>query len=138
MKCPVFKSIKEVKFIVDEIRKRHRSAMVHDIRECGDVMVDVDEEVADAIKEVENKGLPDSVMAFNLAEVSDAERTRVYCRRFGYCNPLLLKKMSEDENFGKLPKLIDLNEDNAIMDAAKFKKKSHHRNDPELSMGRPP
>jgi hypothetical protein len=77
-------------------------------------------------------------MAFNLAEVSDEEKTRVYCRRFGYCNPLLLKKMNEDENFGKLPKLIDLNEDNAIMDAAKFRKKPHHRNDPELSMGRPP
>ncbi len=138
MKCPVFKSIKEVKFIVDEIRKRHRSAMVHDIRECGDLMVEVDAEVAEAIENVEANGLPESVMAFNLAEVSDEERTRVYCRRFGYCNPLLLKKMSEDENFGKLPKLIDLNEDYAIMDAAKFRKKPHYRNDPELSMGRPP
>ena len=138
MKCPVFECIKEVKFIVDEIRKRNRSAMVHDIRESGDLMVEVDTEVAEAIREVETNGIPDSVMAFNLAKVSDEERTRVYCRRFGYCNPLLLKRMSEDEKFGKLPKLIDLNEDNAIMDAAKFRKKPHHRNDPELSMGRPP
>jgi hypothetical protein len=51
---------------------------------------------------------------------------------------MLLKKMSEDDNFGKLPKLVNVNEDNAIMDQAKFKKKPHHRNDPELSMGRPP
>ncbi len=96
--------------------------MVHDIRESGDLMVEVGAEVDEAIKEVEINGLPDSVMAFNLAEVSDEERTRVYCRRFGYCNSLLLKKMSEDENFGKQPKLIDLNEDNAIMDAEKFRR----------------
>jgi hypothetical protein len=29
--------------------------------------------------------------------------------------------MSEDKSFGELPKLIDVNEDNAIMDADKFK-----------------
>ncbi len=56
----------------------------------------------------------------------------------GYCNTNLLKKMSEDIDFGELSKLINLNEDNAIMDAPKFKKKPHNRNDPELSMGRPP
>ncbi len=38
-------------------------------------MVEVDAEVAEAIKNVETNGLPDSVMAFNLAEVSDEERT---------------------------------------------------------------
>ncbi len=53
IKCPEFQSIKEVKFIVDEIRKRNRSAMVHDIRECGDLMVEDDASVAEAIKEVE-------------------------------------------------------------------------------------
>ena len=77
-------------------------------------------------------------MAFNLAKISDEERSRLFCRRFGYCNPLLLQKMSKDENFGELPKLIDINEDNVIMNAAKFKKKPHLRNDPDLSMGRPP
>ena len=138
--CPMFKNLSSVKFIVNEIRKRNRSAMVHDIEErirTNDDM-NVDSEIEAAINEFEKKGIPDSVMVFNLAKISDEERSRVFCRRFGYCSPLLLKKMNEDKNFGELPKLVELNEDNAIMDAAKWKKKPHHRNDPDISMGRPP
>ena len=144
MPCPVFKNMSRIRFIVDEIRKRNRSAMVHDINSSdvsGDDMIEgmaVDEGIALAISEFDEKGVPDAVMAFNLAKISDEERSRVFCRRFGYCNPLLLKKMSEDKNFGDLPKLVEVNEDNAIMDAAKWKKKPHHRNDPDISMGRPP
>jgi hypothetical protein len=138
MKCPVFANMKRIKATVEDIKKRNRSAMVHDFDMDEGMDNAINKDVAAAICELDHGKVPDSVMAFNLAQVSDEERTRVYCRRFGYCNPLLLKKMSEDENFGKLPKLIDLNEDNAIMNAAKFRKKPHHRNDPELSMGRPP
>ena len=116
------------------------SAMVHDINSFeGEEGTDCcDKEVAEVIKGLDSSSVPDSVMAFNLAAISDEERSRLFCRRMGYCNPMLLKKMSEDDNFGKLPKLVNVNEDNAIMDAAKFKKKPHHRNDPELSQGRPP
>ena len=87
--------------------------------------------VGQLLNECHRNGIPDSVMAFNIAKISDEERSRLYCRRFGYCNSQLLKKMSDDADFGELPKLITLNEDNAIMDAAKFKKKAHQRNDPE-------
>ncbi len=125
--------------MVNEIRKRNISAMVHNLN-SDDVItgisndMNVDDDIAMAINGFEEKGVPDSVMAFNLAKISDEERSRVFCRRFGYCSPLLLKKMSEDKDFGELPKLVELNEDNAIMDDAKFKKKPHHRNDPDISM----
>ena len=140
MPCPVFNNLSRIKFIVNEIRKRNMSAMVHDINsfEVEEGTDYYDKEVADVIKGLDTNSIPDSVMAFNLAAISDEERSRLFCRRMGYCNPKLLKKMSEDDNFGKLPKLVNVNEDNAIMDAAKFKKKPHHRNDPELSQGRPP
>jgi hypothetical protein len=137
MKCPVFENMKRFKTIVDDIKKRNRSAMVHDFDESGDIDIGIDEEVSEANSNLEMGVVPDSVMDFNLAKISDEERSRLFCRRFGYCNPLLLQKMSEDENFGKLPKLVNVNEDNAIMNAAKFKKKPHHRNDPKISMGRP-
>jgi hypothetical protein len=91
---------------VDEIKKRNHSAMVHDINQGEDSEIGIDEEIAEAISGLEVGIVPDSVMAFNLAKISDEERSRLFCRRFGYCNPLLLQKMSEDENFGKLPKLV--------------------------------
>jgi hypothetical protein len=97
--------------------------------------IEMNESINEIINECATKEVPNSVMAFNLAKISDEERSRLFCRRMGYCNTNVLKKMSEDKDFGELPKLISLNEDNAIMDAAKFKKKPHHRNDPELSMG---
>jgi hypothetical protein len=46
--------------------------------------------------------------------------------------------MSDDSDFGEVPKLISLNEDNAIQNAVKFKKKAHCRNDVKLSQGRLP
>jgi hypothetical protein len=143
MPCPVFQNMSRVKLIVSEIRKRNISAMVHDLDsndDINDISLDMtmDDDIGNAIKGFEENGVPDSVMAFNLAKISDEERSRIFCRRFGYCNPSLLKKMSEDKNFGELPKLVELNEDNVIMDAAKFRKKPHHRNDPDISMGRPP
>ncbi len=126
MKCPVFANMKSIKATVEDIKKRNRSAMIYDFEDDMGIGGEIDKEIADAINELDGGEIPDSVMTFNLADVSDEERSRVYCRRFGYCNPLLLKKMSKDENFGKLPKLIDLNEDNAIMDAGKCRKKRHH------------
>ncbi len=127
-KCPAFKNMKVVERLIDEIRKRNRPAMIQINEMIGDDDdIVMNGSINEVINECATKGVPNSVMAFNL-----------FCRRMGYCNTNLLKKMSEDKDFGELPKLISLNEDNAIMDAAKFKKKPHHRNDPELSMGRPP
>jgi hypothetical protein len=79
-----------------------------------------------------------SVMAFNIAKLTEEERSRLYVRRYGYCNSHLLTRMTRDPDFGKLPKLCALNEDNPIKDAAKFRKLSHGRTDPELSMGQLP
>ena len=44
----------------------------------------------------------------------------------------------KDPDFGELPSFCNLNEDNPVKDAAKFRKLSHGRTDPELSMGRLP
>jgi hypothetical protein len=71
MKCPVFANIKRVKAIVQDIKKRNRSAMVHDFESDVDNDDEVDNEIADAIKELDEGGITDSVMAFNLADVSD-------------------------------------------------------------------
>ena len=138
IKCPVFNHVSKIRKLIDEIRKRNRSAMLYNI-ECEDEnQHEVNDKAVNMIAEYASTGLPDAVLAFNLAKVTDEERSRLFCRRMGYCNTQLLKKMSDDKDFGELPKLISLNEDNAILDAAKFKKKPHFRNDPELSMGRPP
>ena len=37
------------------------------------------------LKECQRKGIPDAVMAFNIAKISDEKRSRPYCRRLGYC-----------------------------------------------------
>jgi hypothetical protein len=67
-------------------------------------------------------------MFFNEAKVSDKERSRLYViRRLGFCNSNLFTRMMKDPDLGYLPKLIPLNEDNPINDAAKYKKKLHER-----------
>jgi hypothetical protein len=83
MSCPVFQNMSRVKLIVSEIRKRNISAMVHDLNsndDIADISVDmnVDGDIASAINRFEEKGVPDSVMAFNLAKISDEERSRVF------------------------------------------------------------
>ncbi len=47
-------------------------------------------------------------MAFNVANCTDEEKTRLFCRRFGYCSDKLLHKMNKDKTFGDLPKFIPL------------------------------
>ena len=41
--------------------------------------------------------------------------------------------MNKDPDFGELPALCPLNEDNPVKDAAKFRKLTHERSDPEWS-----
>ena len=75
-----------------------------------------------------------SMLIFNEAKCTDEERSRLYVRRLGFCSSNLFPKMMKDPDIGYLPKLIPLNEDNPISDAAKFKKKSHVRTPTEISM----
>jgi hypothetical protein len=136
--CPPWKNIKEIRQCVNEIRKRNRSAMVQTSELDGNVDHQYNEELTGALHECKHEEFNASVLAFNIAKLTDVERSRLMCRRFGYCNSALLPRMCGDDNFGDLPKMISLNEDNAILDEAKFKKQAHLRNDPELSQGKPP
>jgi hypothetical protein len=127
--CPTFTNISEMKKVVSEIKKRNRSAMFV-----------VEEEVVEPCNDEQSTehGMDTSILAFNVAKCSEEERSRLFSRRFGYCNPELLLKMNRDGDFGSLPKFAKLNEDNHVMDSTKFKKKPHTRTDPDISMGRPP
>jgi hypothetical protein len=139
VKLPEFGNRAEIKKIVDDIRKRNRSAMVvemEDISAEGEAIVD--EELQSVLTNLQDDVFPDSVMAFNVAKLSEEDRSRLFCRRLGYCNSNLLPRLCGDEDNGELPKLISLNEDNAILDQAKFKKKTHQRTDTDHSQGRPP
>jgi hypothetical protein len=126
--CQPFHNLSQMREIVKEIRKRNRSAMlvIEDDKKVQSGKPDPDEEVDIGI------------MAFNIAKCNDEERSRLYSRRFGYCNPELLLRMNKDDDYGNLPKFGKINEDNHVMDLTKFKKKAHTRNDPDISMGRPP
>ncbi len=91
MKLPEFGNKAEIRKIVDDIRKRNRSAMVvvmEDINAEGEAIVN--EELESVLK---NDEFPNSIMAFNLAKLSDAERSRLFCRRLGYCSSNLLPLM---------------------------------------------
>jgi hypothetical protein len=130
--CPIFRNLSNMKSIVNDVRKRNRSAMVI-VDEYGrDIMDGVDNE------EMEGGDKDLKVLAFNVAKCSEEERSSLFSRRFGYCNPDLLVKMNEDKDFGVLPKFVKLNEDNFVMDSAKFHKKTHNRTDPAIARVRPP
>ncbi len=86
----------------------------------GNVDHQNNEELTGALHECKHEEFNASVLAFNIAKLTDVERSRLMCRRFGYCNSALLPRMCGDDNFGDLPKMISLNEDNAILDEAKF------------------
>ncbi len=108
--------------------------MVEDIEDSNyDENIQSDKSIEKILNECQRNDFPDSVMAFNLAKLIDEERSRLVCRRLGYCNADLLPRMYADEDCGEMLNLVGLNEDNAIMDQAKFKKRPHGRMDPELS-----
>jgi hypothetical protein len=78
------------------------------------------------------------VMLMNEAKLNEDERSRLYCRRFGYCDPKIFEVMSKCQTFGKFPKLKPLNEDNIVSDLTKFKRKAFKRNDKAITMNSPP
>ena len=79
-----------------------------------------------------------SFMLMNEAKLDEDERSRLYCRRFGYCDPKIFEVMSKCQTFGKFPKLKPLNEDNIVSDLTKFKRKAFKRNDKAITMDSPP
>jgi hypothetical protein len=55
---------------------------MEDINEEAEAIVD--EELKSVLSELNNGEFSNSVMAFNLAKLSDEERSRLFCRRLGY------------------------------------------------------
>jgi hypothetical protein len=78
LQCPVFRNLSKMKSIVNDIRKRNRSAMVV-IDEDGREMIEAYANVKEGNEEEDLK-----VMAFNVAKCTDEERSRLFSRRFGY------------------------------------------------------
>ena len=80
---------------------------------------------------------PTSIM-LNEAKLKIDERTRLWCRRFGFCDTANFPKMHEMPEYGEFPKTRVLNEDVKGANMAKFKKKSYRRNAAEVTMDSPP
>ena len=82
--------------------------------------------------------LNSSVLVFNEAKAEPVERSRLWCRRFAYCNTGLFARMASMPEYGDFPNLPQLNEDNLVGDLAKYKRRSFPKNDPEVTMTCPP
>ena len=77
-------------------------------------------------------------LLMNEAKLTSTEQTRLWCRRFGYCDTKIFPIMSAKPEFGNFPKMQPLNEDNICADLAKFKRKPFKRNNPDSTMNSPP
>jgi len=136
--CPSFSNRAVMKSLVEQIRRRNVSAMVPRFNELDEKKeARIRGDAASLAMEKEKQKDKSSIMLFNEANCSVEERSRLYVRRLGYCNSKLFPRMMNDKDLGDLPKLIPLNEDNPVNDAAKFKKKTHSRVPSSVSMGRP-
>ena len=129
IKIAAMSNPKQVKRIAENIRRRNQTAMLASLDDdCNDdTPSDSLPDAAMIAKLVSKEKFDVSVMVFNVAKLNEEERSRLFVRRFGYCNSHLLARMARDPDFGKLPKMIALNEDNPIKDAANFRKLSHGR-----------
>ena len=78
------------------------------------------------------------VCILNEAKLSTVDRSRLWCRRLGNVSSEAFPKMRSMPEYGDIPMLIDLNEDNKVGDLAKFKRKKFPKNDPEITMDCPP
>jgi hypothetical protein len=132
--CPPFTNRALMKRLVEQIRRRNVSAMVPRFNEVAEMKEAQIRGDASSLAKEKDKS---SIMIFNEANCSIEERSRLYVRRLGYCNSKLFSRMMNDKDLGDLPKLIPLNEDNPVNDAAKFKKKPHSRVPSAISMGKP-
>jgi hypothetical protein len=134
--CPMFKDrIMMMQRMIQEIRKKNISAIITNIDNvCTENEGRIQNDAINVDLSINNdkKSL---CLIFNEAKITDEERSRLYLRRFGYCDSNLFPRMMRDPDFGELPKLISLNEDNPINDGAKFKKRTHKRTPSSISMG---
>jgi hypothetical protein len=79
-----------------------------------------------------------SINLMNEAKLKPIEQSRLYCRRFAFCDTNMFRIMASKESFGGFPKLSVLNEDNKCADMAKFKRLPYKKNYPENTMDSPP
>jgi hypothetical protein len=98
------------------------------------------EQLTQRLQTWDKKGGSTNVKVFlmNESKLSGDEKARLYCRRFAYCDPNIFRLMHGKEEYGTFPKLPILNEDNLVLDLAKFKRKPYFRNDPANTMDSPP
>jgi hypothetical protein len=79
-----------------------------------------------------------SVMVMNEGKLSIEQRSRLWCRRFGYCDTALFAKMKTMSEYGNFPNVKPLNEDNKVSTQAKFKRSAYPSHDPQTRMDHPP
>ena len=77
-------------------------------------------------------------MIMNEAKLTKEERSRLWVRKLAYCSSSLFPKMKSMPEYGNMPDVWEVNEDNVVSDLSKFKKSTHKRNDPEVTMDCPP
>ena len=79
-----------------------------------------------------------SCMLMNEAKLTRVERSRLWCRRLAYCSTDMFPRMASMPEYGDMPDICQLNEDNLVGDLAKFKRSKYAKNDPEVTMDCPP
>jgi hypothetical protein len=121
--------------IVDEIRNGVRSPLL-------DLSDHLKGSVRSKVKAGNGKSaamsFKSNALIFNEMKVQPVERSRLWCRRFAYCNTALFGRMAKMPEYGDFPDLPPVNEDNLVGDLAKFTRRPYPRNDPAVTMSCPP
>ena len=71
-----------------------------------------------------------SILLMNEAKLTKVERSRLWCRRLAYCSTDLFPRMASMPEYGDMPDVCQLNEDNLVGDVAKFKRENLVRTTP--------
>ena len=135
LKVPRLPVTNILKQLVKDIKAGNRTAMVtklSDADNCVESVPVVDKDQTSNLMNCFHDLTP--MLIFNVAKCSIEERSRLFARRLGYCDSNSLVRMCKDPDFGELPEFCQLNEDNPVKDAAKYRKLTHHRSDPKYSM----
>ena len=77
-------------------------------------------------------------LVWNEAKLPKVERTRLWTRKLGNPDTAIFEKMGSMPEYGYFPKLQRLNEDDRTANGAKFRQRSHKRQDPTVKMDSPP
>jgi hypothetical protein len=134
----------DLRMIVDEIRTGKRSPIVdlddlwdtgeHDVNKFTGLKLLTTLLLATTIV----CAFSTSTMIMNEGRISVAERSRLWCRRLGYCDTNVFTNMRKLPEYGNFPNVKAMNEDNKVATQAKFKRKPYPRNDPSITMQSPP